>query len=669
MARPWCGWTSLATALTSLVLVVRASVGQERVFTDSPPRDLQQFAAGTPRLPDPLPPLPLDASAEYVAQPPGVPQSATTGPLDPGFLRRPLDAETLSPQLPREAFEYGSMLQQWRDAPLGFTGPSGVMPTEIQESSHFVPVEDRWREGLPEWDRYGRDFPLDQDYPYELGRFIDPYNQNVLKGDYPIIGQHTFFNFTLTSRMLQEGRQVPTATTPFESTVDPDQAEFFGDPEQYFYNNNFLFALELFHGNAAFKPADWRIRLTPVVNANYLDTEELAIVNPDVRKGTTRDDHYGALEEWFAELKLADLGPDYDFVSVRGGSQPFVSDFRGFLFADINRSVRLFGTQNANRNQFNLIWFDQLEKDTNSELNTLTEDRHQNVFIANYFTQDFIWPGYTFMVNFHYNRDQPDFLFDRNNFLVRPDPAGVFTPHEVEAYYLGFHGDGHIERFNITHAFYWALGHDSLNPIAGRKQDINAQFAAIELSYDRDYVRFRTSFLWSSGDDNVFDGQAEGFDTILDDPNFSGGEFTYWQRQSIRLFGVNVTQRKSIVPDLRSSKIQGQSNFVNPGLFLANVGFDVDVTPKLRLVQNTNYLWFENTEVLERFTFQDDIQREIGVDLSFGFEYRPLLSNNVIFTTGFAFLFPGRGTQDLFSTINGKSETMFSHFVEMDLVY
>ena len=40
------------------------------------------------------------------------------------------------------------------------------------------------------------------------------------------------------------------------------------------------------------------------------------------------------------------------------------------------------------------VWFDQTEKQSNSGLNTF-DDRHQNVVIANYYRQDFIWPGYT----------------------------------------------------------------------------------------------------------------------------------------------------------------------------------------------------------------------------------------------------------------------------------
>ena len=31
------------------------------------------------------------------------------------------------------------------DPPTGYSGPSGIEPREEQQSSHFVPLEDRWR--------------------------------------------------------------------------------------------------------------------------------------------------------------------------------------------------------------------------------------------------------------------------------------------------------------------------------------------------------------------------------------------------------------------------------------------------------------------------------------------------------------------------------------------
>lgn len=636
--KPARRWWSLALAVSSGVFasVARAESWDEWIER----RTVQLVAFEQPALDRPL-----------------------EGPVQPPVLREPRDLPPVEPS----GFEEPWV--EWpQDAPHGFSGPSGVLPLESQQDAHFVPIEDRWRISPGEWDRYNNGHPHDEDAPYDPGRLLNPYRQNVLKGDYPIIGQHTFFALTASSLTLLEQRQVPTPTTPPESTVDPFQEEFFGDPDQFFFAQYFKISLDLFHGDAAFKPADWRVKATPVFNLNYLDVEELGIVNPDVTRGTTREDQYVALEEWFVETKLADLSPNYDFVSVRAGSQFFNSDFRGFIFSDTNRAIRLFGTRQANQEQFNLLYFDQTEKDTNSLLNTF-DDRHQNTLIANYYRQDFLYPGYNTQLSYHYNMDGPSRKFDTNNFLVRPDPAGVFAAHEVNAHYLGWTSNGHIERVNISHALYYAFGEDKLNPLAGRETRISAWMAALELSYDRDWVRFRTSGFYASGDPDIRDDKAEGFDTIFDNPNFAGGEFSYWQRQQVKLFGVNLVQRMSLVPDLRSSKFQGQTNFVNPGLYLVNVGMDADITPKLKAIGNVNFLWFDQTEVLEQFVFQSDIDNYIGTDLSLGLEYRPLLSNNIILVGGVSSLVPGDGFKDLFDPLVGEVDTLFAGFLEVQLVY
>jgi hypothetical protein len=586
--------------------------------------------------------------------------SSLTGP---GILDRPLESPPSADFVPLP--EGGPLLAPPLDPPLGFTGKSSIS-TDLQPDGDFVPMPDRWRIGFPAWDRYGKGHPVLEDYPFDLGRWWNPYQQSVLKGDYPILGDHLFFNLTGISITLTDGRQVPTATTPFESTSRPNRPEFFGSPNQLAYNQFLLLRLDLFHGDAGFKPADWSVIVTPVFNVNTLNVDELAIVNPDVRKGTQRDRTFMTLQEYFVEAKLADISPNYDFVSVRAGSQPFVSDFRGFLFADINRAIRVFGTANSNRDDFNLAVFRQAEKDTNSALNTLN-DRGQTIFIANYYHQDFLFPGYTIQGSFHFNHDPASFKFDRNNFLVRPDPDGVFTPHTLNVAYLGLAGDGHIGRYNITHQLYWAVGHDSLNPLANQPQDISAGFAAVELSYDRDWARFRTSFLWSSGDHDINNRHATGFDTILDAPIFAGGQFSYWQRQAIQLFGVKLVNAFSIVPDLRSSKIQGQSNFVNPGLLLFNLGLDVDLTPKLRLFNNINMLWFETTRVLQQFTFDGGLDTRIGTDLSTGLVYRPFLINNVIMIAGISTLIPGSGFKSLFNQLHDNIDPLVAGFVTMNV--
>ena len=550
------------------------------------------------------------------------------------------------------------------DPPMGYSGRSGILPTEFQESDHFVPIEDRWRLGYPAWDRYGKGHPIADDYPYSPGRWFDPYNQNVWKGDYPIYGQHTFLDITAIANLDFEGRQVPTQTTPFESTERPFSGNFFGRPNSFFTIDLFSLSFDLFHGDAAFKPPDWRIKLTPTLGVSNFSFSEVAQRSPNVLQGTVQTREVWALQEAFVEYKLADLGPDYDFLSLRAGTQPFNADFRGFLFVDQNRGIRLFGSKFANRDQFNLVYFRQWEKDTNTGLNTFN-DRRQNLIFANYYRQDFIFPGYTAQVSATYDNDPASLKFDKNRFLVRPDADGSFQQHSVNVAYLGWAGDGHWGRFNLTHQVYWAVGYDSMNPLANRPQTINGQMAAIEGSYDRDWVRFRLSFFFSSGDGNINNSHATGFDTILDQPNFAGGGFSYWNRQQIGLQGVNLVQRLSLVPDLRSSKIQGQANFVNPGLILPTFGMDFDVTQKTKLITNFNLIWFDKTSALQQFLYQGNIDRFVGGDIGFGIEHRPLLSENVVFVAGVQMLIPGQGFRDIYDNFNTRINALTAGFINV----
>jgi hypothetical protein len=661
--------------------IVGLPVIEVKQSSKSPPTYTIGEVSIEPNGVDVAPPKAPFASAPQLPEKPQVPAGllvlpaplssiGTTGMAHP---EEPLDVAPLLAPTPTvrvfdEAISDSSLYRTSHDAPLGFTGRSGVLPRDTQKDNHFVPMEDRWRVGFPSWDRYGKEHPATDDYPYVQGHWWDPYNQNVLKGDFPIIGQNIFLEVTASTVAVFEGRQTPVAATSFESTQNPGQKDFFGNPTQFFYSQTFSLSFDLFHGDAAFRPVDWRIKVTPAFNVNYLQANELAVVSPDVTDGTTRGRTFGTLQEWFGEIKLMDIGPNYDFLSLRVGSQPFTSDFRGFIFSDVNRGVRLFGTNFSNCDQFNLVYFNQQEKDTNSGLNTF-RDRHQQVIVANYYRQDFIFPGYTAEWSITFNHDSPTTKFDTNGFLVRPDPIGDFQPHTINVVYLGWAGDGHINQFNINHAFYWALGHDSMNPLANQAQDINAQMAALEVSYDQDWARFRISAFWASGDRNVKNGQATGFDTILDDPNFAGGDFSYWQRQQLKLFGVNLVQQQSLVPDLRSSKLQGQANFVNPGLYLCNFGVDLELTPKLRLINNVNVLWFDSIAPLQQLTYQDHMNHFIGVDLSSGVEYRPYLNNNVILKAGLAGLLPGQGFRDLFDSYDHSARGLFAGFVEMVLTY
>jgi hypothetical protein len=575
-------------------------------------------------------------------------------PQIPGGVSNPPSSSTPTPSsAPPVVIQDGIKQEQQKTET-----PPEALPSSDQV---FYPQPDRWLITMPDWDRYG----TGGEHPYVRGSKWDPFNRNKWKGDFPIIGQQIFLNFTGISDTFLDFRRLPTPSNI--STARPGSSDFFGKGQQFFLDQLFLFSFDLFHGDTSFRPVDWRIRITPAVSLNYLNVQERGIVNADVTKGTTRFDSNIGLQEAFGELKLKDIGPNYDFVSVRAGIQGFNSDFRGFLFVEEQPGVRIFGNLYSNRWQYNVAYFNFLEKNTNSGLNSMAL-RNQQVIIANVFRQDFLFQGYAAQLSVHYDKDDATVHYDDNGFLVRPSPigkvfsSGVIQPHSVHAAYIGWTGDGHIGTVNLTHAFYQALGNDSFNAIAGRPVTINAQMAALEVSLDRDWFRLKGSLFYASGSANPSSGHARGFDSIDDFPEFAGGIFSLWNRESIRLTGsgVALTSGDSLLPDLRSSKDEGQANFVNPGVLLANVGANFDITPKLHGFVNLNYLRFERTETLEQILFQAPIRHSIGFDSSIGVRYRPPLTENIAITAGAATLIPGRGLKDIYS---GK--LMYTFFTDI----
>jgi hypothetical protein len=569
--------------------------------------------------------------------------------------------------IPLDQVELKEIMAQPEDQPLGHAGKETVA-SEPQTAVDRREVRDRWRVGFPEYDRYGDRAARGRDLPFKRGRWWDPYNQSVLKGDYPIKGNKLFLILSAVSSTGVEQRRAPTPSGV--STDESGSAEFFGQPEQFAANETLQLSFELFHGDTTFKPRDWAIKISPTFSIpNYLNARENGVVNIDVRRGANRTDTQVSFEEAFAEVKLWDVNANYDFVSVRAGIQPFVSDFRGFIFSDNNLGLRFFGSADNNRVQFNAAYFSLLEKDTNSGLNRF-DTRHQNVYIANIFRQDFIRKGYTIQGSLHYNDDRRGIEYDRNGFLVRPALVGDVRPHAIKVGYVGVTGDGHLGKLNLTHAYYYAFGRDDRNPIAGRKVAIRSNMAAVEASVDHDYLRFKGSFFFAQGDANPTDDHATGFDAIFDDPNFVGGQFSYWNRNGIRLTqtGVGLVQANSILPSLRSSKTQGQANFVNPGIFIYNAGVDVELTQRIKTVFNVNYLRFHRTEPLEYLLFQNHIRHDIGFDYSLGVAYRPFLINNVTVTFGAATLQTGRGFRDIFTDRARNCPANVGDFCEPDVI-
>ena len=244
---------------------------------------------------------------------------------------------------------------------------------------------------------------------------------------------------------------------------------------------------------------------------------------------------------------------------------------------------------------------------------------------------------------------------------------GLERPREYDVTYLGASGDGHLGGINLSTSAYVALGEANRGVFVDRAEKIRAGFIAAELSKDFSWIRARASLAWASGDDDPFDARGEGFDAIFENPLFAGADTSFWIRQPVPLIGggrVALSGRNGLLNSLRPSKEFGQSNFVNPGLRLAGVGVDLDLTPTLRVSGNLNYLAFDDTAVLEVARAQEGIDREIGLDASIAVIWRPLAIQNVVARLSVASLLPGTGYRALYG-----DETAYSVLGNLVLTY
>jgi len=540
-----------------------------------------------------------------------------------------------------------------------------------------VPIPDRWRLIDNVTDIDGN--------PVIKESLLDPYNQNTYKGDrpinpdkvpwLPIKGDDWFFVLNAISDSVYEPRTFPIPVG-IQTTEDPDRLDVFGDDFSTVLSQTFIVGAALLKGSTAYKPPSIEYRLTLAYNVNYVDVPERRVLFVEPSKESHRLDHFLGVQEAFVDYHFTPLDRDrFDFISIRAGIQPFQADFRGFLFQDQQLGIRLFGNRDNNRFQFNLAAFWRLEKDTNSGLNSVTKTpRDDFVFIANVYRQDFLIPALTsqFTVAYNRNREADDIEIDTNGFPVRPALLGDLRGRDYDVFYLGYNVDGRIGRINLTGSAYWALGEDRNSILTGEPVDIDAQFAALELSYDRDWARFRLSGLYQSGDSDPYDDTHTGFDAIFENPQFAGADTSYWIRQTLPFAGggrvISVNGRNGILNTLRSSKEQGQSNFLNPGLWLVGVGADFDLTPEVRVTANANHLWFEDTATLENFRIEGSIPSEIGYDVSASAIYRPKANQNIVFRLSAATLFSGSGFEDLFDNL-GNDGNFYSVLANLTLTY
>ncbi|WP_231732709.1 MULTISPECIES: hypothetical protein [unclassified Sphingopyxis] len=513
-----------------------------------------------------------------------------------------------------------------------------------------LPVPDRWR--------------LIETLGVVKERWFDPYNQNTYKGDraidrskvkwLPIKGDDWFFVANAVSDTVFEPRTFPIPVG-VQTTERPGSLDVFGKDRSFVFAQTFIAGAALIKGSTAFKPPDIEYRVTLAYQANYVDVPERRVLDVRPSKASHRYDSFLGVQELFVDKHLGNTSDRYDFYSIRLGIQPFQSDFRGFLFNDSQLGIRLFGNRDNNRFQYNLAAFWRLEKDTNSGLNDITQTpRSDFIFTGNLYRQDFPFVGLTSQasVTYNMNREKNDVQIDHNGFPVRPALLGDLRGREYDVVYLGYSADGRVGRINVTASFYAALGEDRNSFFTSKPAEIRAGFGAVELSYDHDWMRFRLSGLYATGDGDPYNKTEGGFDAIFENPIFGGADTSYWIRQTIPFAGggrvIAISGRNGILNSLRSSKEEGQSNFNNPGTVFVGAGADFDLTPEFRVSTNFNHLWFENTSSLQALRTEGSIPKDIGFDLSVATIWRPKATQNIVGRLSAAVLLPGKGFKDLF---------------------
>ena len=146
--------------------------------------------------------------------------------------------------------------------PQGFSGDSdfptsprvGTAPGRAE-----IALPDRWRMGWPEWDRYHQQTDLDPifqnqsggDSPTTHGDLLNPYDRNILKGDYPISGDNLFLSITAVSDTQVNFRNLPTPSGV--SAAQSSSFDFFGDGKQLFLQETLAVSIDLFKGYTTYQ--------------------------------------------------------------------------------------------------------------------------------------------------------------------------------------------------------------------------------------------------------------------------------------------------------------------------------------------------------------------------------------------------------------------------------
>ena len=478
-------------------------------------------------------------------------------------------------------------------------------------------VDTRWRtydlEGVPQ-------------YGYNL---LDTYNQNRIKGDFPLAGKWFGEADIFQTYVLKERRNLDF------TNVIPDQTFH---SHNNFQDENGIFGFEIRHNDDRFFPSDFRIHI-----------DGSADWKSDINAVNTSAQGHGQVFDAFSDVQLHNFGNvNFNQVFLRGGIQTFKSDFHGLIFNDVGLGGRIFGNSLSNRVRYDFVVLKLFQKDAVSGFIDFSKPSQHTVLISRFTWEDFLVTGWNSEWSVHWNHDPRKINHSDSNQL------------NLDTYYLGTTLNGNLGRFIFNPAIYGVFGTaDHLIDGDRVQHDVRAWTGVLDLEYPIDELKFRVGYVYESGERGGSTSKTDtGFDAISDAVTLFGGPFSYWVGEDIKYAKGDFVRANSFDPSLRGTN--NQANYVNPGLQLVNAGFDTTVTPRVAVSVNVNWLYFNNIGTYNTNNIVNGVpttttisHHNAGVEENIFIRWKPFLRQRndfFIVDTGFSVLQPLAGIKDAFGS-------------------
>jgi hypothetical protein len=493
-------------------------------------------------------------------------------------------------------------------------------------------VDTRWRtydlDGVPQ-------------YGYHLW---DTYNQNVIKGDFPLTEKWFTETDVFRNFVFKERRNL-------DFTKVLPENKFFS--HNNFEDENTIFGTEIRHNDDRFFPANFRFHIDGAVDWKS-----------DINVFDRRSEGHAQIFDAFSDVQLHNFGSvNFNQMFLRGGIQNFKSDFHGLIFNDVGLGGRIFGNSLSNRLRYDFVVLKLFQKDAVSGLIDFSKASQHTVMISRFTWEDFLVKGWNSEWSVHWNHDPRKINGSDANQL------------NLDTYYVGTTLNGNLGRFIFNPAIYGVFG-TADHLIDGEKvqHDVRAWTSVLDLEYPIDFWKLRVGYVYESGENGNSHSKTDtGFDAISDAVTLFGGPISYWVGEDIKYGKGDFVRANSFDPSLRGTN--NQANYINPGLQLINTGFDATVTPRVALSFNLNWLYFNNIGTYATNNIVGGVattttinHRNAGIEENVFIRWKPFLrqiNDFVIIDTGFSVLQPLAGIKDAF----GSSRPVYTLQVTPRLIF